>query len=598
MEASSAGGVAAEARRVLARRVLEQRRAKADLAYLISHMRGVDQRDGTEFTFEHVAEPLESDEVSFEGNKLVARDRSWRWQRWVIDCLLEELRVIFLKGRQIGVTWIVLAVDVAEAVTMPGTTSLLFRQREDEAVDNAVRWFTLFQSLPEHLRFGAQVIRPDLARTDRPGTAGVALRFPDGKISEVIPMSSAASSGHGRSVRRVVMDESAYIEKLSAIRAAVEPAAGRAKINLVSTANGRSNPETGEGNEHHRLWVAADQVGYKRVFLPYDVHPGRDEEWYSSASEVQSLKLYQRQAQFPRDEHEAFALSERTFFEADDLAAYGKLVREPLFRADFVEADDKTRLVKGAKARLREWEPSAAPVDPNSPAGMIRVYEKPVPGCRYAIGADPATGRGADYSAAYVINLSSQALAVEFHGRLDEDLFAAQLHYLGRMYGRDVPADPKDPGTVPGFAKLAVENAGGYGNAVTAALRDRTAGRPAYGNLYRHLLDNRSDRPQAKPYGFPMNVATRPKAIGQLDQAIRQRTLPWVTNQLLHEMEDFIEYPHGTSPRAREGSHDDLVMACAIALEMYRLYGHHPSKVRPKAKRGRIIGLGRSRLAA
>jgi hypothetical protein len=46
-------------------------------------------------------------------------------------------------------------------------------------------------------------------------------------------------------------------------------------------------------------------------------------------------------------------------------------------------------------------------------------------------------------------------LAVEFHGRLDEDLFAAQLHYLGRMYGRDVPADPRDPQSAPGFAKLA-----------------------------------------------------------------------------------------------------------------------------------------------
>jgi hypothetical protein len=598
VEASSAGGLAAEARRVLARRVLEQRRARTDLAYLISHMRGVDQRDGTEFTFEHVAEPLEPGEVTFDGNRLVARDKSWRWQRWVIDCLLDELRVIFLKGRQIGVTWIVLAVDVAEAVTMPGTASLLFRQREDEAVDNAIRWFTLFQSLPEHLRFGAQVVRPDLARTDRPGTAGIALKFPDGRISEVIPMSSAASSGHGRSVRRVVLDESAYIEKLSAIRAAVEPAAGRAKINLVSTANGRSNPETGEGNEHHRLWVAADQVGYKRVFLPYDVHPDRDADWYAAASEVQSLKTYQRQAQFPRDEHEAFALSERTFFEADDLAHYQTLIKRPLFRADFVDADDKTRLAKGARARLRLWEPDGRPVDPNTPCGLVRVFEQPVKGCRYAIGADPATGRGADYSAAYVVNLSTMALAVEFRGRLDEDLFAAQLHYLGRMYGRDVPADPKDPGTVPGFAKLAVENAGGYGNAVTAALRDRTAGRPAYGNLYRHLLDNRSDRPEAKPYGFPMNVATRPKAIGQLDQAVRQRTLPWVTDSLLHEMEDFIEHDRGTSPRAREGSHDDLVMACSIALEMYRLCGRHPEKRTVKARRGRIVGLGRSRLAA
>jgi hypothetical protein len=92
------------------------------------------------------------------------------------------------------------------------------------------------------------------------------------------------------------------------------------------------------------------------------------------------------------------------------------------------------------------------------------------PGHRYAIGADVATARGRDYSAAYVIDLSTMAAVAEFHGRLDEDLYAAQLHYLGRMYGRDVPPDPKDPeGSRPGFAKLAVETGGGFGNAVIAA---------------------------------------------------------------------------------------------------------------------------------
>lgn len=590
--AVSAGGLAADARRILARRVYEERRARTDLPYLISHMVGIDQRDGSRFTFEHVREPLQPGEVVLDGNRLVARDRSWRWQRYVIDRLLTDQRLIFLKGRQIGVTWIVLAVDVAEALTMPDTASLLYRQRHDEAVDNVRRWWTLYQSLPDHLRMGTTVLKPDMGRTARPGPDGIVLGFPDGRICEIVPMSSAASSGHGRSVRRITADEGAYIDKLSEIRAATEPAAGRAKIGLVSTANGRSNPETGEGNEFHRVWVD-EENGYQRIFLPYDLHPDRDETWYAAAPEVRSLKLHQRQAQFPRDEHEAFALSDRLYFEAEDLAHYRTLVRQPLYRCDFVDHADKTRLARGAKARLRRWETPGTVTEANQPSGLIRVYEEPVAGCRYAVGADPATGHGADYSAAYVINLATQALAAEFHGHLDEDLFAAQLHYLGRMYGRDVPADPRDPGSVSGFAKLAVENAGGYGNAVTAALRDRTAGRPVYGNLYRHLLDNRADRPTAKPFGFPMNQATRPKAIGQLDQAVRDRTLPWVTNLLLHEMEDFIEHDHGTTPRAREGSHDDLVMAAAITLEMYRLYGHHQAKPTLAPRRTRIIGLGR-----
>jgi hypothetical protein len=120
---------------------------------------------------------------------------------------------------------------------------LLYRQREDEAVDNIRRWWTLYQSLPEHLRFGTTVVTP--SRGDRPGSSGIVLRHPDGRLSEVVPMTSAAASGHGRTVRRILLDEGAYIEKLAEIGAAVEPAAGKAAIGIVSTAKGRSNLETG-----------------------------------------------------------------------------------------------------------------------------------------------------------------------------------------------------------------------------------------------------------------------------------------------------------------------------------------------------------------
>src|SRR5690348_12069659 len=123
-------------REIVRRRVFRDK----DIPYLISLMSAVDQRTGERFTFEHISDPLEPGEVWLDGNKLRSRDKNWRWQRWVVDHALEHKRTIHLKGRQIGDTWIHLAVDVAEAIIMPGTTSLLFRQREDEAVDNVRRW--------------------------------------------------------------------------------------------------------------------------------------------------------------------------------------------------------------------------------------------------------------------------------------------------------------------------------------------------------------------------------------------------------------------------------------------------------------------------
>lgn len=530
-----------------------------DIPYLISLMSAVDPRDGTTFTFKHIREPLEPGEVWLDGNKLRSRDKNWRWQRHVVDRARAKRRTIDLKGRQIGDTWITLATDVGEALTMPGTASLLYRQRHDDAVDNVRRWWSLYCSLPEWLTGHIKAVKPEKA--DRPGIDGVVLKFPDGSFSEITPMSSAKSSGHGRTVRRVMLDEAAHIENLLSIRAAIEPAAGQAHISVISTANGRSDPESGLGNEFHRLWVTAEESGYDRLFLPFDLHPDRDAAWYESDPEIVSLPVWKRQEQFPRDEHEAFALSDRSFFDPDALLEYASRVKSPLYRFDFVEDGP-------ARARVSKHS-----------EGRIRVYAEPVEDHTYAVGADVATGRGADYSAAYVIDLQTMELAAEYHGKVEADIYARDLHYLGRRYGT---------------ARLAIESSGGYGEAVIVPLRDGVAGRPAYPKLYQHVLSARPDKPLSKPFGFPTNTKTRPLILNQLEQHLRERTLPWVSGDLLHEMTEFVHHDHGPSPRARSGSRDDRVMACAIAFEMYRLYGHHPKRNRPRSKKSRVVGLGRT----
>ena len=531
-----------------------------DIPFLISLMSAVDQRTGERFTFEHVRDPLEEGEVWLEGNKLCARDKSWRWQRWIVDRALSKKRCIDLKGRQIGDTWIHLAVDVAEAILRPGTTSLLFRQREDEAVDNIRRWWILFTSLPgwviervpDRGKVGPIVInKPAEGKADRPGRDGVVLKFAGGSFSEIVPMTSAASSGHGRTVRRVMGDEAAHIDLLLSIRAAIEPAAGQyGHVDLISTANGRSNPETGEGNEFHRLWTQAEEVGYDRVFLPFDLHPDRDASWYETAEEVISLPLWKRQEQFPRDEHEAFALSDRAAFDPEALREYAERIPKLLRRYDF-EPNPSHGTAKVAEHK----------------DGRIKVYSEPTVGHTYAVGADVATGRGLDYSAAYVIDLTNAELVAEYHGKIEADVYARDLHFLGRKYNT---------------ALIAVETAGGYGEAVIIALRDGAAGRRPYPKLYKHVLSARPDKPVNRTFGFPTNTKTRPLILNQLERHLRERSLPWVTNDLLHEMSEFVHHNHGPSPRARDGSRDDRVMAAAIALEMFRLYGDIGDKIRTR----------------
>jgi hypothetical protein len=169
-----------------------------------------------------------------------------------------------------------------------------------------------------------------------------------------------------------------------------------------------------------------------------------------------------------------------------------------------------------------------------------------------------------------VIDLSDMTLCASVHGKLDSDQYAFQLHYLGRYYNT---------------AWLAVEMGGGYGEPIVLTLRDGRDGRPAYPRLYRHRQLDRGDQPEAKPFGFPMNIKTRPTVIDGIEEALREHAFPALDSDLLSELQTFVYRTTNPSPRAQEGCNDDRVMALGIAIELYRQRGHHPGKEQRRARR-------------
>jgi hypothetical protein len=519
------------AARELARREQERRVAASHPAYLLQHVSMPDERVADDFRFH-----------------LFDEDSGWYWQREILDWWVDNPRTLVLKARQLGATWLAGGLGLWTCLFRPGSLVLIYRQKEADAGKIVERIWDMLHSLPQHLWNGARVINP--TRGARPYNS-IELQFPDGRISRIRGMSSTESAGHGETAALVIMDEFSRIDKAGELMKAVQPAAGATgKIIIVSTANGRSNELTGEGNYFHWLWVNSEAAGFETKFLPWRLHPDRDQEWYETNPEVRGLKSHERAEQYPDNEHEAFTLTNRVFFDEEALDYYRREgVSKPLYRADFVrESPTKAKLSK-------------------TPKGFLHVFEEPDKEHTYAIGVDVATGRGMDFSAAYVIDLSTMALVAEYHAKIDPDRFAYQLHFLGRWYHT---------------AKIAVEQGGGFGYPVVVNLRDGKDGRPAYPNQYRHRVYGRTETPIRKDYGFPMNSKTRPQVINDLEKALRERLIPYVSDSLLHELESFVERDTLPSPRAQDGTNDDRVFAAAIALEMYRQYGSHPDRRRSK----------------
>ena len=534
------------------RQELQKRDAADHPAALAPHVRCIDQKTGEVFTFE-----------------MGDSDAGWYWQRGLIDWWIENDWTIVLKGRQLGVTWVACLLALWYLLYKPGSSVLAYSINEDEASLLVGRVWDMFESLPEHLKNGVEVVKP--MRGHRPHT-DIALRHPDGRISTITGMASTKKSGHGRTAGLIILDEYAWQEYAADTwKAAVPTMADGGKVLAISTANGVSNELTGGGNFYHHLWVKSGESGgyaaLKKMFLRWDLHPKRDKAWRENLVMPED----QKDEQYPNTPEDAFLLSGRPYFDRGALRWYAENAtrRVPLFRGHFVERED--RLPRYAFWRTHE------PTDSHEPAehGCIYVYEEPVKdgiengnlteAHRYAIAVDIATGRGLDFTVGAVIDLETGAPVAELHGKLDSDQAARQLHYLGRWYND---------------ALIAVENQGGYGEGVIVFLRDGRHGRPPYKYLYRHKEYDKTGAEARDAYGYPMNAKTRELVIGNMAEWIRDRLFPWLPLGLLEEAQTFVHRDKTPSPAALDGCNDDRVMAWAGALELFRQRGFNPARQR------------------
>jgi len=313
---------------------------------------------------------------------------------------------------------------------------------------------------------------------------------------------------------------------------------------IVSTANGF-------GNLFYELWTDALDRGISAVFIGAEKHPGRDHEWFERMRK--NLSSADMSEQYPLNAAEAFLGTAGCWFDTGALSRYADRTRNAKYRGKFIPSEE------GVSAVFDRQD-----------AGWVWVYDPPDKEKTYTIYADVATGRGKDYTAAVVMDLQDMNIAAELHGKIDPDLAAEQLHFLGRWYGT---------------ARIAVELGGGFGEAVVIPLRDGKRGRRPYPKLYRHVQDDRPDWKQNATYGFPITVKTRPLIINQLERAIREESLPHMPMATILECKTFVRQDTLPSPRAAEGTNDDRVMALAGALEMFRRYGSHPKDVRLSRKK-------------
>lgn len=218
----------------------------------------------------------------------------------------------------------------------------------------------------------------------------------------------------------------------------------------------------------------------------------------------------------------------RSVFDAKAVSARLREAPAPVSVGYFSYRDDGLRLTD-----IRWVEDPAA--------GCIKVYAPPEKGVPYVLGGDTA-GDGSDSFVGQLLDNRTGAQAAVLRHVLDEDLYAKQMYCLGRYYND---------------ALIGIET--NYSTYPVMELQ-----RLRYPRQYvRETADTYTGKLR-QSFGFRTDTKTRPVIIAELIRVVRDDIRLVTDETTLQEMLTFVRGEH-FRPEAEAGSHDDTVMALAIA---------------------------------
>ena len=335
---------------------------------------------------------------------------------------------------------------------------------------------------------------------------------------------------------------------------------------LVNTWIVKETTANGYGNAHHREWQEEKKGNsvYKPHFFSWFDHPDyqmtppsgflltSDETVLKTTyiltdnqlawrrwkiNSVQATQDYTKEdlfkQEFPSNDLEAFLSTGRPIFDPKTVEWYKTVcVQKPAFRGT-----------------LEGWNP---PKFVDNEFGELKIYKQPVKDHQYVIGGDVA--EEGDYSVMVVIDRNTFEQVALWHGHIDEFAMAQQAYKLGTYYNT---------------ALIGIER-NNMGVAVVMKLDEL-----GYRNQYRMEILDEIGRKVKDKLGWETDSKTKPIMISDLNQALFERKIMIRSEEILSEIGSYIRNNKG-KPEAQEGTHDDCVMATAIAVQMY---SHIPDPV-------------------
>lgn len=274
--------------------------------------------------------------------------RLYDYQKDIIAKTSENRRTCVVTARQAGKTTTAVCIILHYILFNDHKTIALLANKGDAAREILDRIKTAYEALPKWLQQG--VIEWNKGSVE----------FENG--SKILAGATSSSAIRGKSVSFLYIDETAFVENWDEFFASVFPtisSGNTTKILLTSTPNGLNHfYKTCEGAKENKN-------GYQFVRVTWSDVPGRDEKWKEETLAAMDFDT------------EKFAQE----MECEFIGSSGTLIT-------------------GAKLKELVYR------DPIEEKNGISLYKNPVLGNNYVLIADVSRGKGLDYSAFQVIDIT------------------------------------------------------------------------------------------------------------------------------------------------------------------------------------------------
>ena len=202
---------------------------------------------------------------------------------------MRERLVVFLKARQLGISWLVCGFVHRACTLYDGQPWLLLSRGQLEA-NELTRRVGLLHREHQDAAVLPRLVKDNLSE----------LVWENG--SRVVSLPATKDAGRSFTAAGVVLDEWAFMTWGREVLASVKPTIDAGgKLFIISSADGM-------GSAFHQFWNAAQTgaSGYKAIFLPWTARPGRGEGWREQKLREANGDTASVLREYPANDLEAF----------------------------------------------------------------------------------------------------------------------------------------------------------------------------------------------------------------------------------------------------------------------------------------------------